>query len=119
MGVAQPNPTFSPSSTAGIFSDAASATPSSVSAPQFPPASSNATLNVLEARRQLQARAEQEFGDMGRPGSEGRELLDIGTIRKILVLRQQGELAAEIESKLRLKPGVVARLGSEGVVSPL
>jgi len=117
MGVAQPNPTFSPSSTAGLFSDAMSSTPSSLGKPQFPPTSSNTTLSVLKARRQLQVRAEQQFAEMGRLESEGREFLDVSTIRKILYLRQRGDTSADIESELRLKPGVVARLGALGVVS--
>lgn len=74
---------------------------------------------MLEARRLLQAQAQQEFEEMGRPGSEGREFLDVVTIRKILLLRQRGDTAADIESRLRLKPGVVARLGTQAVVSPV
>ncbi len=117
MGIAQPNPTYSPSSIASHFPDA-SGIKQSFSAPQFPSSSSNATLGVLEARRRLEAQAKGELDNMGKSTDKGRELLDIGTIKQILVLRQGGASAADIEARLRLKPGVVARLGPPGVVSP-
>jgi len=119
MGVAQPNPIFSPSSTATpSFPDGFSPQRSSFSAPQFPPASTNVTLGALEARRQIQAKADKEFENLGRSGSQGREFLDVATLRNILVLRQHGVSTAEIESRLKLKQGVVARLGPSSVVSP-
>ncbi|KAK1755244.1 hypothetical protein QBC47DRAFT_383175 [Echria macrotheca] len=118
MGIVQPNPTFSPSSTAASFQDMMSTAQSSMAAPKYPPSSSNPTLAVLEARRRLQEKAEQEFEELGVSGAQGREFLDINTIRNILVMRQRGESAAAIESRLRLKPGVVARLGPPGIVSP-
>lgn len=116
MGIVQPNPTFSPSSIASPFPNIPPA--SSVSAPQFAPASQNTTLNVLEARRRLQVQANKEFEEMGRTGNRNKELLDIGTIKDILILRQQGTSVGEIESRLGLKHGVVARLGRLGIVSP-
>lgn len=116
MGVAQPHPTFSPSSTAG--------SPSPDAAHHFPPppgnypsAADNATLTVLQARRQLQERAELEFEGMGRPGDKGKEFLDVGTIRDVLALRQRGEAAGDIEARLGLRRGVVDRLGARGVVT--
>lgn len=125
MGIAQPNPIFSPSSIANITpSSARNANaevmmrPEDFAAPQFPAASNNATLGALEARRQLEQRAAQEFETMGKAGYQGREFLDISTIRNILVMRQRGNSPSEIETRLRLKPGVVARLGRPGVVEP-
>ncbi|KAK4251164.1 hypothetical protein C7999DRAFT_11043 [Corynascus novoguineensis] len=117
MGIVQPNPTYSPSSIASPFSDA-SGINQSVSAPRFPSSSSNRTLGVLEVRRQLEARAKEELENMGKSTDKGREFLDIGTVRQILVLRQGGVSPADIESRLRLKPGVVAKLGPQGVVAP-
>ena len=131
MGVATPNPTLSNSSTAHPFpSTAPSASASSPTSstrhrqqqqqgPRFPPpAAGNATLGVLEARRLLQERAEAEFEDSA-TGARGREFLDAATLRHVLGLRASGTPAREIEARLRLKPGVVARLGSQGVVVPL
>ncbi|KAL2145289.1 hypothetical protein VTI28DRAFT_7506 [Corynascus sepedonium] len=117
MGIVQPNPTYSPSSIASPFPDA-SGINQSVSAPRFPSSSSNRTLGVLEVRRQLEARAKEELENMGKSTDKGREFLDIGTVRQILVLRQGGVSPADIESRLRLKPGVVAKLGPQGVVAP-
>lgn len=55
---------------------------------------------------------------MGKPSSKGKEFLDIATIQKIILLRQQGQEAAETETRLGLKPGVVARLGPPGILAP-
>lgn len=63
--------------------------------------------------------ADEQFEEMSRSGIHKREFLDINTIRNILVLRQRGESEAEIESRLRLKPGIVARLGPLGTSSPI
>jgi len=113
MGVAQPNPTFSPSSTA------APGPPTSrpVPGPNYPSPSSNTTLSVLEARRVLEQQADQELGNMGRSTDKGREFLDVATIRDILVLRDQGVDPATIESRLHLRQGVVRRLGPPLLVS--
>ncbi|KAK0631730.1 hypothetical protein B0T14DRAFT_532356 [Immersiella caudata] len=117
MGVAQPKPIFSPSSTASGFPDALP-TAESFSKPQFPAAAGNATLNVLDVRRRVQEQADRELDNLGRPGAQGREFLDIATVRKVLLMRQRGDSAAEIESKLKLKSGVVARLGPLSIVAP-
>ncbi|KAK0731368.1 hypothetical protein B0H67DRAFT_478262 [Lasiosphaeris hirsuta] len=90
-------------------------------APQqvFASATGNTTLNVLEARRRVEEEADAEFSRVGRSSNNvGREFLDVATIKEALVRRQRGESAAEIESALKLKPGVVERLGPAGVVSP-
>lgn len=129
MGVATPNPTLSNSSTANPF-PSGTAPPASASStisstyqqqqdPRFRrPAPGNATLGVLEARRLLQERAEAELEDSA-TGARGREFLDAATLRHVLGLRARGTPASEIEARLRLKPGVVARLGTQGVVVPL
>ncbi|TRX96525.1 hypothetical protein FHL15_002797 [Xylaria flabelliformis] len=134
MGVATPFPTLSNSSTAGPFSSPSSSssstyteTSSSLSPPKarssnttsttafYPPPSRNRTLNALEARRDLQARAEAEFEDPSR----GREFLDAGLLRKALLLLNSGVEARDIEAKLKLKSGVVARLGPRGIAVPV
>lgn len=118
MGIVQPNPTYSPSSIASPFPDASSIKPSA-SGPQFPSASNNTTLGVLEARRRLEAQAKLELENMGKSTDKGREFLDVATIKQILILRQRGESASDIEARLRLKPGIVARLGPKEIVSPV
>ena len=113
MGIVQPNPTFSPSSTA----DAGPSMSQSIPGPSYPSVASNTTLSVLEARRRLQDEADSEFAQTGGAADRGREFLDVGTIRNVLVLRAKGMDPAEIESRLRLKPDVVKRLGPAGVVA--
>ncbi|KAK0747912.1 hypothetical protein B0T21DRAFT_343631 [Apiosordaria backusii] len=112
MGIAQPNPTYSPSSIASPLVDA-SGISQSISGPRFPSAKNNPTLGALEARRRLEEKAKAEMEDWGKSSHQGKELLDIGTIKKIFVLRDKGESEQVIEEKLGLKKGVVARLGRD------
>ena len=54
---------------------------------------------------------------MGRRGLTDRRFLDVAIIRQVLMLRdEKGVAGAEIERRLGLKGGVVARLGPRGVV---
>jgi hypothetical protein len=76
----------------------------------------NPAIAVLEARSRLQDEAEREFHLAGR-GQGGRQLLDVFMIRDILLKRDQDGWSPEkIEKSMGLKPGVVARLGSSGMV---
>ncbi|CAK7208415.1 hypothetical protein SBRCBS47491_000084 [Sporothrix bragantina] len=142
MGIVQPNPTYSPSSTAGPvhlpssgarptggaevrghdadilrqienhrkqYASPSSATRSAVARP-------NTTLTVLEARRRIQ---DQAAADSESFAQNGREFLSALTLRDALVLRSRGVDSAAIEKRLRLKPGVVARLGNLGLVEAL
>jgi hypothetical protein len=77
----------------------------------------NPAITVLEARARLQDEAEREFMEAGRRGHDGRQFLDVFTIRQILTLRdERGRSSGEIEKTLGLKRGVVERLGMQGVV---
>lgn len=110
IGPVTPNPTFSPSSTFARQQPAPTV---------FPPAS-NPALLVFSARQRLTKAAEQELEAMGRSGFQGREYLDALTIRQVLAMRdRQGLSAEEIERLLRLKSGVVGRLGERGVVGDI
>jgi hypothetical protein len=61
---------------------------------------------------------ERETELLGRQSHEGREFLDVQTIRQALAMRdKQGLPTREIERLLRLKRGVVDRLGKKGVVT--
>jgi len=71
---------------------------------------------LLTARYRLAAEAEQEFENTGRKGSEGRQFLDVGTLRQVLVMRGEGRPEGDIEKQLELRRGVVGRLGRVGVV---
>jgi hypothetical protein len=71
----------------------------------------------LTARYRLAEEAELEFSNIGRKGREGRQFLDVVTIRQILVLRDEKGLGeGEIEERLGLRKGVVGRLGGKGLV---
>ncbi|KAK6949426.1 hypothetical protein Daesc_009503 [Daldinia eschscholtzii] len=112
MGVATPNPTLSNSSTAAPYPGAPDQGPQSH---LYPSPAQNQTLSALEARQRLQERATAEFEN----ARQGREFLDVGTLRQALVLQARGTPPAEIERRLRLKSGVVDRLGPKGVTLPL
>ena len=74
-------------------------------------------MSLLTARYRLAEEAELEFSNIGRKGSEGRQFLDVVTIRQILVLRDEKGLGeGEIERRLGLRKGVVGRLGRKGLV---
>lgn len=118
MGAVQPNPLFSNSSTAGPRGDSGSGDPQHQAPPppNWPSARDNGTLGVLEARRRLEEQADAEMEQMGRASDRGKELLDVGTIRRVLLMRQQGATDGDIEKRFHLRPGVVRRLGKPGVV---
>ncbi|KIH88254.1 hypothetical protein SPBR_07755 [Sporothrix brasiliensis 5110] len=138
MGIVQPNPTFSPSSTAGpVQLPTTGSRPTGgaevrghdddmlrliarnrqqyVQSPATAPRP-NTTLSVLDARRRIQDLAAADDEDMA---ESGREFLSALTLRDTLVLRSRGVDPAVIEKRLRLKGGVVARLGPRGLVEAL
>ena len=91
--------------------------PAQAPRPAGPDPRTNPAIAVLDARARLQDEADKEFVEAGKRGHEGRQFLDVFTIRQILTLRDgRGRSAAEIEKALGLKKGVVERLGAKGVV---
>ncbi|RGP77427.1 hypothetical protein FLONG3_4477 [Fusarium longipes] len=109
MGIADSNPTYSPSSTA--------ATPfrsSAASGPHFTPTRSNPTLVALGARDRLQDEAEEDFANMGR---DGRRFLDMRTLVDAMKFRDRGIPEKDIEAKLRIQPGLLSKLGQEKTFS--
>lgn len=108
IGPVTPQPTFSNSS--------AFNRPGQV--PSVFPSASNPALLVVTARQRIAKAAEQEAEAFGRQSHAGREFIDALTIRQALSMRdRQGRSAEQIEQALRLKSGVVGRLGRKGVVS--
>lgn len=113
IGPVTPAPTYSHSST---FKPSPTIRPSETQ-PVFPQATSNPALLVLSARQRITKAAEQEAEEVGRPSFKGREFVDALTIRQALAMRdKQGLAEEEIESMLRLKRGIVGRLGRRGIV---
>ncbi|PKX92922.1 uncharacterized protein P174DRAFT_452184 [Aspergillus novofumigatus IBT 16806] len=90
--------------------------PTLPSRPVFPTAA-NPALLVLTARQTAAKAAQEEAEQIGRPGFAGREFVDAWTIRQALTMRdRQGLSLGEIEGMLKLKKGVLGRLGAKGVV---
>ncbi|KAF2148774.1 hypothetical protein K461DRAFT_324252 [Myriangium duriaei CBS 260.36] len=129
LGAVQPNPTQSPSSRFSAMLD--SKTPQATNSayanapiaaarggpPVGPDPRMNPALQVLDAREKWQALADREAGEFGRRGFEGRELMDVGTLRRALILRDRRGVGEErIEQMLELKKGTLRRLGGQGVV---
>ncbi|GAM38408.1 oligosaccharyltransferase subunit [Talaromyces pinophilus] len=129
IGPVTPNPTFShsstfnqsrtfppqyqPQTTPSVSQSGGGVTPS-----VFPDANNNPALLVLSSRSRITKAAEQELESFGRPSHPGREYLDAMTIRQVLSMRDRQKLRdSDIERTLRLKKGVVRRLGEKGVVS--
>lgn len=110
LGPVQPNPTLSPSSAFGQRGAGGAGAPD----PRKNPA-----IAVLEARAELQrkADAEQEARAKQGRGFVGKEFLDVFDLRQVVFERDvKGRGEREIERRLGLKEGVVAKLGGEGVL---
>ncbi|KAK2938130.1 hypothetical protein FoTM2_001348 [Fusarium oxysporum f. sp. vasinfectum] len=88
--------------------------PSAPPGPSFAPSRSNPTLVALSARDRLQDEAEEDFANMGR---EGRRFLDMRTLVDAMKFRDRGIPEKEIESRLRIQPGLLSKLGQEKTFS--
>lgn len=74
----------------------------------------------MTARQQITKAAEREAESFGRTSHTGREYLDVLTIRQAIAMRDsRGVPEREIERALRLKDGVMSRLGGKGVVAEI
>lgn len=107
IGPVDPNPTLSHSST---FNRSSVQT-------VFPTASNPALLTVT-ARQRISKAAQEEMDQMSRGEYAGRQFLDALTIQQALNMRDLQRMPLrEIERTLRLKEGVMDRLGKDGVVA--
>jgi hypothetical protein len=64
----------------------------------------------------LQDEAEEDFAAIGR-GVEGRRFLDMRTVVDAAKLRDRGVPDKDIELRLRIQPGLLGRLGPQGIIS--
>ncbi|KAK7421668.1 hypothetical protein QQZ08_009842 [Neonectria magnoliae] len=112
MGMADPNPTYSPSSTASRHLG-----PQAPLGPTFAPNRSNPALMALDARSRLQQEAEEDFESMGRANTQGRRFLDMRTMVDAIKLRGHGLADKDIEARLRIRPGLLDKLGRQGVLA--
>lgn len=119
IGVVQPNPTFSPSSTAShSVPTSSSLQQTQNSGPIFPSPSNNLVLSALAARERLQDEADQEFQNLGTSSSQGRRFLPASMIRDVLVMKERGAQDHEVEHRFNLKKGVLETLGPQGLYKP-
>jgi hypothetical protein len=86
--------------------------------PSYPASANNTTIEVLEARGDLQRKVQAEFEDLDRRSSRRREFVDLNTVVRVLKLREIGVPAARIEAQLDLKSGVIGKLGPVGTAIP-
>ena len=71
----------------------------------------------MAARRRLEGEFEEDKVAMGKEGFAGKRQVDIHTIKKALVLRdEQGVTPLEVERILGLRKGAVNALGGVGVL---
>ncbi|KAE8145104.1 hypothetical protein BDV25DRAFT_77285 [Aspergillus avenaceus] len=113
IGPVTPNPTMSNSSTFA-------SSQRNDSSPTVFPRAANPALLVFTARQKITKAAEQEAEVFGKQSHTGREFLDALTIRQALSMRDRQRLpSSEIEKTLRLKKGVMDRLGTKGLVGNL
>jgi len=78
----------------------------------------NPALMVVQARERIGKQWEEERESLGRGSFAGRTLISAKEITEVLKLRdQKGMDSGEIEKQLRLKGGLVARLGASDVVA--
>jgi hypothetical protein len=125
LGPVQPAPTYSNSSTFAptpqvVKSSSSSKSTSSPSSGHqvFPSASSNPALLIVQARDRLAKVFEEESESLGRGSFKGRTLISAAEIKNLLSMRDDARRPpGEIERQLRLRPGVVGKLGQPGVVA--
>lgn len=118
MGVVQPNPTYSPSSTVlrqqsasdhgnlATFGDRLKATHRR-----------EPLLSTFASRHQLQKQAEAEY-ETSRPAVDKRfRFMDMRQLLDALRLRENNVAQASIEQRLGLNPGLLTKLGRPGILS--
>ena len=76
----------------------------------------NPALRIVEARERIAKLFEAESESLGRSSFQGRTLIGAAQIRDVLGMRESGMESGEIERRLRLKSGVVRKLGIGSVV---
>lgn len=72
---------------------------------------------VVQARERIGKLWEEESERVGRASFQGRTLITAAQIREVLRMKESGMESGEIERRLRLKEGLVKRLGVGSVVA--
>lgn len=76
----------------------------------------NPSLMIVKARDRINQKYDEEVEGIGRSSSGGRTLVSAKDIKEAIRMRDQGGMSSEeIEKQLRLKSGILSRLGKPGV----
>ncbi|PVI00222.1 hypothetical protein DM02DRAFT_709044 [Periconia macrospinosa] len=143
LGAVQPNPHYSPSSRSPLDPTPTTSTTLSSSSPSahahrpsnshpsthdspdmptslppsaFPNPANNPAVRLLSARSAIADEAEEELGQVGLKGFQGRKYIDASQVSLALMRRGRGEPDERIEEALGLKKGRLGVLGRKGVV---
>lgn len=124
IGPVQPVPTASHSSTfapvAQVVRSASSekSTSSPFSGQQlFPSTSSNPALLIVQARERFAKIFEEESNNLGRGNFKGRTIITAAELKNVLSMRDDGRRRPdEIEKQLRLREGLLGKLGPHRMV---
>jgi len=109
MGIVQPNPTLSHSSSATPHS-------TSINALKNADGRQNPTLTALDVRQRLQQEAEEQTILHG-GNSAGRRFVDMRAIVDAMRLLNRGMDQMEVEKRLKMQTGALARLGGPNIIS--
>jgi hypothetical protein len=77
----------------------------------------NPALLIVEARERIGRLWEDESESLGRGSFQGRTLISASQIREVLSMKENGMESGEIEKRLRLRAGLIKRLGAGSVVA--
>jgi hypothetical protein len=96
-----------------------SASPSRQGRSIFPStsAATNPAVLVVEARERINKLWEAENESVGRGSFQGRTMISAAQIRDVLSMKESGMESGEIERRMRLRAGLVKRLGVGSVVA--
>lgn len=77
----------------------------------------NPAILVVNARERIGKIWEVEQNSLGRGSFAGRTMLSAGELAEVVRMRDGGVVDGEIEKQMRLRSGLVGRLGVRGVVA--
>jgi hypothetical protein len=72
---------------------------------------------VVEARERINKLWEEENASLGKGSFQGRTMISAAQIREVLTMKESGMESGEIERRMRLRAGLVKRLGVGSLVA--
>ncbi|KAJ9606150.1 hypothetical protein H2200_009111 [Cladophialophora chaetospira] len=84
----------------------------------FPSQANNPAVMLVQARQRIARQFEEEMENQGRPSFAGRTLMSAQELRQALNLRDEGgRVTQEVETQMRMKPGILDQLVAKGVIA--